>query len=113
MTWRPSKLRIGAMRERIDIQTATETTSDAGDVSRTWSNTYASQPAKFEPTSGGETLRGKQVEAGINAVFTIHYRSSITPEMQVVHGSTTYGIVYVRPVEGGRRYLELWCKATA
>ena len=113
MTWRQKQFRLGAMRERINIQTATETTSDAGDVERTWATTYANEPAKFEPTSGGETLRGKQVEAGISAVFTVHYRSTYTPEMQVVHGSNAYGIVYVRPVEGGRRYSELWCKTTA
>ena len=33
MTWRPQQFRLGDMRERITIQTATETTSEGGDVS--------------------------------------------------------------------------------
>lgn len=113
MTGRPQQFRLGAMRERITIQTATETTSDAGDVTPTWADTYANEPAKFDSVSGGETLRGKQVEAGINAVFTVHYRSTFTPKMRVVHNSNNYGIVYIKQIEGGRRYSELWCKVTA
>lgn len=111
MTWRPPRFRLGAMRERIAIQSATETVSDAGDVTRTWANTYASEPAKFEPITGSESLRGRQVEADVSVVFTVHYRSTYTPEMRVVHKGVNYGIAYVKPVEGGQRYIELHCKA--
>lgn len=111
MTWRPQQFRTGAMRERINIQTATNSVDSAGQSIPTWATTYANEPAKFEPTSGGENPRGKQVEAGIAAIFTVHYRSNYVPTMRVVHGSTTYGIVYVKPVEGGKRYAELWCKS--
>lgn len=111
MTWRPQQFRTGSMRERINIQTATSTVDSIGQSVPTWATTYTNEPAKFEPTSGGETLRGKQVEAGITAVFTVHYRSAYVSTMRVVHGSTNYGIVYVKPVEGGKRYVELWCKS--
>ena len=99
------------MRERISIQTATIAVDSVGQSVPTWTTTYSSEPAKFEPTSGGETPRGKQVEAGIDAVFTVHYRSAYVPTMRVVHNSTNYGIVYVKHIEGGRRYTELWCKS--
>lgn len=112
MTYRPTRnFRLGAMRDRVNIQTSTDTIDDAGQPIRTWSTTYASQPAQYTPTSGGETIRGRQIEAGIQAVFTVHYRPEIVPQMRVVYGSSNYGIVHVRPVEGGLRYIELMCKA--
>lgn len=111
MTWRPSRFRVGAMRERITVQSLTETVSDAGDVTKAWANTYLNEPATFEEVQGGETLRGRQVEAGVTAVFTVHYRSNYNATMRVIHNGVTYGIVKCPPVQGGRRYRELWCKS--
>lgn len=112
MTWRPQRgFRLGAMRERVNLQTATETTDAAGQVIRTWTTTYASEPAQRMPMRGGEGARGRQVEAGIDEIFIIHFRESVTPQMRLVHDSRNYGIVYVNPVDGGRRYIELSCKA--
>ncbi len=112
MTWRPGRgFRVGAMRERVNLQSATETVDDAGQTIRTWAATYTSEPAQRVPVRGGEGSRGRQVEAGIDEIFIIHRRDSVTPQMRLVHDSRNYGIVYVNPVEGGRRYLELSCKA--
>ena len=109
MTFRPSRFRLGSMRERITIQSVTVTTSDAGDKVETWANTYINEPAAFDPVSGGETLRGRQVDAGVNAVFTVHYRTYTTTQ-RVQYNGTNYGIVFVKPIEGGRRYVELHCR---
>lgn len=112
MTWRPTRgFRLGAMRERLQIQTATETVDAAGQTIRTWVTTYVNEPAQRMPVRGGEGARGRQVEAGIDEIFVIHFRETVTPHMRVSFDSRTYGIVYVNPVEGGRRYLELSCKA--
>lgn len=112
MTWRPGRgFRVGAMRERINLQSATETVDDAGQTIRTWATTYTAEPAQRMPVRGGEGTRGRQVEAGIDEIFIVHFRDSVTPQMRLVHDSRNYGIVYVKPVEGGRRYLELFCKA--
>ena len=99
------------MRERINIQTATVDES-TGQPIRTWATTYATEPAQWTPTTGGEFVNGKIVEANINAVFTVHRRDSITPDdCRIQHGTQVYGIAYVYPVEGGLRYLDLHCKA--
>ena len=111
MTWRPSGgFRRGSMRERINVQTPT-TDETTGQPIRTWSTTFSSEPAQWTPTAGTETVRGRQVEAGIAAVFTVNFRDEYTTEMRIQHGSQYYGIVYAKPVEGGRRYIELHCKA--
>lgn len=107
--WRANNLRIGAMRERITIKQPVETVDTIGQTNRTWTALYSDEPARFDPVSGGETLRGKQVEAGVTAVFTIHFRDSIDSTMKVYHGSDEYGIAYINRVDGGRRYLELRC----
>lgn len=111
MTYRPRNFRLGAMRERITVQTLTNSVDSMGQAIPSWANTYTDEPASLDPTSGGEGLRGRQVEAGISAVFTVHYRSTYVPEMRVTHNGITYGIAYVKHIEGGRRYTELYCKA--
>lgn len=112
MTWRPGRgFRLGAMRERVQIQTGTESVDEAGQTIRTWITTFANEPAQRMPVRGGEGTRGRQVEAGIDEIFVIHFRDTVTPQMRLVFDSRTYGIVYVNPVEGGRRYLEISCKA--
>ncbi len=111
MTWRPNRgFRVGAMRHMLSIQTATEAVDTAGQTIRTWVTTFANEPAQRMPIRGGEGLHGRQVEAGIDEIFVIHFKA-VTPKMRVVFDSVNYGIVYVNPVECGRRYLELACKA--
>jgi SPP1 family predicted phage head-tail adaptor len=99
------------MRERIDVQSLTISVSDAGDRTETWTTLVEDEPASFEPTSGGEGLRGRQVEATIAAVFVVHYRTGYEPTQKVMHEGIEYGVVYVKPIEGGKRYLELHCRA--
>ena len=110
MTWRPSRFRLGAMRERIDVQSPT-TNESTGQPVRTWSTTYSSEPAQWTPTAGGETVRGQMVEAGISAIATVHYRDDYSPVHRVVYGGKNYGIVHVKRVEGGQRYIELHLRA--
>jgi SPP1 family predicted phage head-tail adaptor len=118
MTWRPdrpfrggARFRVGAMRDRIQIQTATELLDPAGQTIRTWTTTYANEPSQQVTVRGSEYLHGGQVEAGVDEIFIIRFRDSIVPQMRVVFGSRIYGIVHVNEVESGRRYIELHCKA--
>lgn len=110
MTWRPRGLRLGALRQRITVQSVVVSISDAGDKTETWTDLYRNEPAEFAQVSGGESLRGRQVDASVNAVFTVHYRSRYAPEQRVVYNGVNYGIMFVRNVEGGRRYIELHCR---
>jgi len=107
---RPEAFHIGQMRDTINIQQATETVDDFGQTIRTWTNRYYQLPAKWMPVAGTETIRGRSVEAGIKTIFVIRHIGSIDPEMQVVHSSGTYGIGYVKQIEGRQRYIELHCK---
>lgn len=107
---RPKRFAIGDMRDRIDIQSKTETVDNAGQPIVSWSTSLAGEPAKYEPINGSEVMRGRQLESNVKVVFTIHYRPGITDDMRVLHNGKYYGILYVHEVDGGRRYLELQCE---
>lgn len=111
-SWRPRRHSSARMRARINVETKTEDLS-TGEPVRTWATTYSSQPATYTPTTGGETINGRMVEAGIKAVFTIHRRENLSTEQRVLHNGQYYGIVYAHPVEGGLRYVDLHCKGIA
>ena len=112
MTYRPGRgFRVGEMRHRIAVKTETTAQDDAGQPVVTLTTWLSAEPAKFEPTSGGEGARGRQVEAGISAIFTVRYRDGYTPQMAIVMDGETWWIVYVKPVQGMDRYRELHCKS--
>jgi head-tail adaptor len=99
-----------SLHHRIDVQTAT-TDATSGQPIRTWLTTYSQEPAQWTPTAGTESIRGRQVEAGISGYFTVNYRDGYSVEQRVLHQGLYYGIVYAKPVNGGRRYIELHVKA--
>lgn len=110
MTFRPrTNFSVGRMRERIDIETGTDSSTD-GQPNPTWAATFSNVPAQFTPTTGGETISGQMVQANISAVFTVRHQDGYKPTQRVKHGTQYYGIVYIKPVDGGRRYVQLHCK---
>lgn len=112
MTWRPrGGFRVGKMRERIDIESPSEALDSAGQPIKSWATTFSDEPASYEPAAGTETIRGRQLEAGVNAVFIVRYRSGYNTKQRAIFDGEYYGIVHVKRVDGGRRYLELHCKA--
>ena len=112
MTFRPErKFRLGTMRHRITVSVEGTTQDGAGQPVVTLSTWLVDEPAKYEPTTGGEGARGRQVEAGISAIFTVRYRSGYTPKMAIDIDGQRFWIVYVKPVQGMDRYRELYCKS--
>lgn len=99
------------MRNKITVKRETVTQDAAGQPVVSLVTWLTDEPAKWEPVRGGEGTRGRQVEAGIAAVFTVHYRDGYTPKMAVICKGQTYGIVYVDVVDGMDAYRELHCKA--
>ncbi len=111
MSGRPRAWRVAKLRQRIRVDNAVTASDDYGQPIVTWTQLYAEEPASFQPASGGEAGRGRQVESFINAIFTVHYRSTYRTSQSILYNGVRYGIVYVKPVEGNTRYLELFTKA--
>ncbi len=112
MTFRNRQLRLGAMRHRVTIQQPTEEQDETGQPIVTWSNWITGEPAEFKPTGGTESMRGEQLEANVKGIFRVRWRNGYTHQMRVVHSGVNYGILYVNPVEGGRRYIDLMVTAS-
>ncbi len=102
--------RLADFRHRITIQSLTESLDVARQPVHSYSTRYSSQPAKYEYVSGNETNRGRQVEAGVTAIFTLSYRSGISTTDRVVFGSRTFGIVSIENPDGVQRFTVLNCR---
>lgn len=96
------------LRQRVDIQKATTPTS--GEPNPNNADWLLNVPAEVIETTGGEYIRGRTVEAGINAMVTIRYRSDISPTMRMRYGSRYLNIVSVTDPTGYRSELLLMCK---
>lgn len=109
MKYRPSRFSVGNMRDRVTIQRPIESQDGYGQPVVTWSTYLANVPASFEPAriGSGETTRGRQVEAISSAVLFTRYLQGVDSKMRVVRNGVHYGIVSVREVNGGSRYLEI------
>jgi len=106
--WWQSCLHSGRLRHRIDVEDATTPTD--GETNPTYSTAIANLHAEVRETGGGEIIRGRQVEAGINAVITLRYRDDISPRQRIKYGSRYYNIVSQVDPSGLRRELVLSCK---
>lgn len=106
------KVPVGNMRHRISVRSATTTVDAARQKVITYTTTrYASEPASFEEVSGGEYLRGRQIEAGVVAVFIVNYRDGYEVTDRVTFQGTNYGIHRIHNPSGIGRFLEIHCKA--
>ena len=109
---RPRSFAVGSMRDRMELQDSTSAVDSNGQTIRTWTTLLYKEPCNWMPTTGGEFIRGKQIEAQIRAVAVVHYRDGVyTPEQRILFDGVYYGIVHVLPVEGMRKYIQLECKA--
>lgn len=102
----------GQLSNRITIQTPTTTQDAAGQPIRSWATLAGPVvlPAKVESVAGGETIRGRQVSAVAQVMFTIRYRSDITTQMRVLWDGRVLGIVRASDPYGDRRELRIECK---
>jgi SPP1 family predicted phage head-tail adaptor len=72
---------------------------------------FANEPAKYEQVSGGEVVRGRQIEAGVIALFTVNYRDGYVQTDRITFDGQTYGIHRMHKPDGIKRFLEIHCKA--
>lgn len=99
---------VGEMRHRITIMEPVETQDDTGQPIVTWANFGVDEPAKFTPTSGVETMRGRQLVANTKGIFVVRFREGYTDKMRITHEGSTYGITFINNIDGLRKFIELF-----
>jgi len=104
-------IHAGHLNNRITLQTPTATLDGAGQPIRTWTTySVANLPAKVEQVTGGETIRGRQVGAETQIMFTVRYLAGVTTQMRVSWDSRTLGIVRASDPYGDKREMRIECK---
>lgn len=102
-------LRGGRLRHLVEIQSATETQTTSGEVSRAWA-TSKKVWASVQPLSGREFIQGQQVNADITHKCVMRYTSGVTPKMRLIHNARTLEIEHVINHDERDERLELLCK---
>jgi len=103
--------KISDMRHRITVQTAVETINASRQKIISYINRIVSEPATFEQVTGGEVNRGKQIEAGVTAVFKVNNRNTYSVRDRILFNGQQYGIVNIELPSGIERFTYLYCKA--
>lgn len=102
------------MRERVTVLTYTEARDAAGQNVETDVTLLSKEPARFIPVGGGTSYRGQQLQEDVIAVFEMRYRSILeNTQLRIVHAGTTYGVTRASRVDGGTRYLAMFCRGVA
>jgi SPP1 family predicted phage head-tail adaptor len=100
----------GRKRNRITLQQATETLDGAGQPIRTWTTYLADYPVAIDQVTGGEALRGRQVSAETEIVFSGRWYAGVTAQMRVSYDGRTLGVVRASDPYGDRRELRIECR---
>ncbi len=105
-------MRAGQLRHRVAVQSATQTTNDAGDPIRTWSTTAAVW-ARVEPLSGREAERARAIRADLTHKVTIRGGVTLTPAMRFLFGSRVLNVGHVLDAEERGITLQAYCTEVA
>lgn len=111
----PRRGKIGNRRHRADIKQHNGKKDDHGHGAPSyttpgdWDTVHAAWPCEILTTSGGESLRGKQVAAQTTHVFfgEYHGASSTTADMELEVDGVRYAVVWAGDWEGDRREMRV------
>lgn len=99
-------MRAGPLRNKITIQSVTETSDGMGGFTEAWA-TYTTAYAEIKPVKGEEALEHKKLEHGLVHRIWIRYQPGITTKMRIVWGSRTMKIIGLRNPDERNKMLEI------
>lgn len=99
-------MKAGRLRERVTIQSVTETQNSIGEPIETWA-TFAVVWGAVEPLPGRDRYTAAQLEEPVVSRLRIRYLQGITAKMRVVHDGVTYAIRGAPMVDAKKKEVEL------
>lgn len=102
---------FSAMRHRVTIQSVVSTLDSSRQTVYTYTTRYADEPAAYRQVTGGEYVRGRQIEAGTTAIFEVNYRDGYMVTDRVLFKGVYYGVVRIDQPDGVDRFTILHCSA--
>ena len=91
-------LKIGTLRNWLEVQSFTESRNSFGDVVRSWS-TDETRWASVTPISGQEIFAQEQADARITHRIIVRYVSGLNETQRLKEGSRIFNIIVVRNVQ--------------
>ncbi|WP_339684235.1 phage head closure protein [Gimesia maris] len=102
-------MEAGKLRHRIDIQQASESRNDLGEVNESWSS-LSERWASIEPLQGRELEHAQQISEDINFKITLRHMTGVTPEHRITFNGRTFHILSVINTMEQNKELVLLCK---
>lgn len=106
-------MRIGELRQRVQLERPVETQAASGAYSRSWT-VVASVWAAVEPLRLRERLAADQLLADMDTLIKVRWApiiSTIDATWRIRHNGTIYNIVGVANVKQRNQALEIQCKS--
>jgi SPP1 family predicted phage head-tail adaptor len=96
------------LRHRITLQSQVQAQDPTtGEVTVTWQDWLADEPAEVVPLSGREFLASGANQSGVDTRMTVRWRSGLDTTMRVVFDGQNYRLTAVLPDPSNRRWLTL------
>lgn len=102
-------MRAGTLRHQVRLETPTYR-RDAANQKVESGTDVVTVAASVRHVSGGETVRGRQMEANATELVTIRWRQGVTNQTRVVYAGRTLSVIDIAEDTAGRhRELALQC----
>lgn len=101
-------MRAGELDRKIVIETLTPARDAYGATVDTW-GTFATVWAKRKDLRGDEYFSAQQVNARVDAIFTIRWLSGVLPTMRIAHDGQYWDIRNINEL-GRREGLEIYAE---
>lgn len=101
-------MNAGPLRDRITIQSFTESQSSSGAAVLTWSDVVTVW-AEVRAATGYERFRTGTEIAQISHMIRIRYRAGVTPKNRILVDDRIFDITSVGDPDGRRIELMIWC----
>lgn len=111
------KLRgAGELSDRVTLQHPGEAQDASGYETPGWKNVKKDIAAKVIPVAGGERVRGRQIEAGIDTVVVVRFglekhAKYAWSQHRLLNDGLALNIVRATDDEGERKWLTCYCKS--
>jgi SPP1 family predicted phage head-tail adaptor len=102
-------MRAGRLRNRVQIQTATETRDAHGGTVLAWA-TATTHWGDVQPLTGREFFQAQQVSSDVTHKITLrYYRSVLNPTQRLIHDGRVFNIRSVQEIDERRRTFTVMC----
>ena len=99
-------MQSGRLRHRITIQSRELVPNEIGEMEEEWAP-LATVWASVEPARGNQYYAAKQLDAKVDGVVIMRYRSDIEPTMRIIYDGRILKIISLLTVKERKRELHI------